>query len=599
MFRRCAMVLGVLRLLKSLLPALAVVLLLVGPLPLLRATITPVGDVEPANPTTWNSSTIAFIGNTASGTLTVNGGSDLLSNTAYIGNYSGVTGIAIVDGIGSTWTGSDLYVGSFGSGTATISGGGSAGFGHYCLIGSNGGATSVMNVSGTGSSLFAYHLSVGANPTGAATGALNITQGGSVYTSALGGVDGLWIGYGTGSVTVDGAGSSLVNRGGGFSVTSSTSATLKICNGAAVSSQGNGAFIGGDPWGNPSSPRGLVTVDGAGSALNIVGEQFYVGYYGGGTLTVSQGASVTATSDVLVATYSGSNAVVHVDGTGSNWSNSSSLYLGSSGAATVSITGGAVASAGSISVNSPSLLAIDVGRGSSIVVGGGAGTLANSGKIRLLAGANVATGSNWSPIAAGVLSGSGTYQAVGGTWSAGSRQFTVSDVQSGASGAPVTIDLSQKQRIRVTDSSSGRVLGGSFLVKANPSSLTFTAAAISDGPVVALSGLLGPGDTVLGGWTLSATGGYAPGDPAYLSFGVGPAQSLDSLLVWKYAGGSWSKYAATDLTYDNAYASFTASSMGTYAMTGFVVPEPGTIALLGIGALGLLGYGWRRRRRTA
>ncbi len=29
------------------------------------------------------------------------------------------------------------------------------------------------------------------------------------------------------------------------------------------------------------------------------------------------------------------------------------------------------------------------------------------------------------------------------------------------------------------------------------------------------------------------------------------------------------------------------------------VPEPSSVALLGIGALGLVGYGWRRRRRTA
>jgi hypothetical protein len=32
---------------------------------------------------------------------------------------------------------------------------------------------------------------------------------------------------------------------------------------------------------------------------------------------------------------------------------------------------------------------------------------------------------------------------------------------------------------------------------------------------------------------------------------------------------------------------------------GVPVPEPGSLALIGIGAAGLLGYGWRRRKRAA
>ncbi len=30
-----------------------------------------------------------------------------------------------------------------------------------------------------------------------------------------------------------------------------------------------------------------------------------------------------------------------------------------------------------------------------------------------------------------------------------------------------------------------------------------------------------------------------------------------------------------------------------------LIPEPGTLSLLGTGALGLLGCGWRRQRRAA
>jgi hypothetical protein len=66
--------------------ALLAALSLAGPLPSARAAITPTGDVSPSNPSGWTSSTNGIVGNTASGTLTVDGGSDLLSNYGYIGS---------------------------------------------------------------------------------------------------------------------------------------------------------------------------------------------------------------------------------------------------------------------------------------------------------------------------------------------------------------------------------------------------------------------------------------------------------------------------------------------------------------------------------
>jgi hypothetical protein len=38
-------------------------------------------------------------------------------------------------------------------------------------------------------------------------------------------------------------------------------------------------------------------------------------------------------------------------------------------------------------------------------------------------------------------------------------------------------------------------------------------------------------------------------------------------------------------------------TFGTPQVTG--VPEPASLTLLGLGALGLLGYGWRRRKQAA
>ena len=91
-----------------------------------RAAITPTGDVIPADPSTWDSSTTGYIGDTYAGTLTVDGGSGLLSYTGYIGNNSGSSGTVTVDGSGSTWSNYSgcLNVGYSGSGTLKITGGG-------------------------------------------------------------------------------------------------------------------------------------------------------------------------------------------------------------------------------------------------------------------------------------------------------------------------------------------------------------------------------------------------------------------------------------------------------------------------------------------
>jgi hypothetical protein len=55
-------------------------------------------------------------------------------------------------------------------------------------------------------------------------------------------------------------------------------------------------------------------------------------------------------------------------------------------------------------------------------------------------------------------------------------------------------------------------------------------------------------------------------------------------------------FIANDLTYDGNYASFTVTGFSGYAVT--TVPEPAMLALIGIGAIGLLGYAWRWRRQA-
>ena len=129
-----------------------VCLCLLGFAPPARAGLVATGDVIPANPATWTSSTDAYIGYSSSGTLNITGGGAVSSCHSNIGCNSGSTGEVTVDGAGSTWTigGSFFFVGYSGSGTLNITGGGVVS-NNYAFIGYDYGSTGMVTVDGAGS----------------------------------------------------------------------------------------------------------------------------------------------------------------------------------------------------------------------------------------------------------------------------------------------------------------------------------------------------------------------------------------------------------------------------------------------------------------
>ena len=559
------------------------------------ATITGAGS-------TWTNTSSLYIGNHgSSGTLIIQAGGQVSDTTGYLGYSS--TGTASVTGPGSQWTnGGSLYVGDssnlihtltvadggvvtaktlyaplnalLGNGTINTNGAvidGDLVFDstHHQGVAFGNGGTLTLNLDGSGDLGAGYQK----------TGTLTIADG-SAVTSANG-----YLGYGTrsnGTATITGAGSkwtasnSLYVGYNGYGV-------LNVVVGGHVS-DANGYL------GYYDSPfTGTATVSGAGSQWTN-SSNLYVGFDGQGILVVTTGGQVSDDNGYVGVNTGSNGGTAFVTGNGSMWTNNSSLYVGYDANGTLSITGGGTVTASSVYVRN--VLAIDVATGSSLTVGNGSGTITNNGIVRILAGAAPAVNASYSPISASWGGGTGTVQAVGGTWNPTSHVFTASAVQPGISGTPVSADLFSVERLLISDSGSGWTLGASFAASATSKPLTLTATAISDGTLTALQNAAGADQTVLGGWTLAATSGYAAGDPAYLSFDAGGKYSPDFLQLWSYDGTSWTNFTANDVTYDGEYVNFTVTSMGCYAVT---VPEPSVLALVGIGAFGLLAYGWQRK----
>jgi T5SS/PEP-CTERM-associated repeat protein len=384
--------------------------------------------------------------------------------------------------------------------------------------------------------------------------------------------------------TVDGTGSTWTNTAR-LQVGFDGAGTLSITHGGKVSNTYGqvGYYV-------PSAAgiAAIVNVDGVGSTWTS-SQQLAVCSGANGGLNITNGGTVSSFDADL---FGSPSATIAVNGAGSTWQNSWEINVGDTeGYGTVKITNAGSISTDSVSINPGSLLVMDVGGGSKLKVAGTAGPFNNNGTVRLAASAADAVGA-YTPIAySGAWSGSGTVQALGGTWNAANHTFTVSSAKTGTAGQGVTVDLSNTQRTIVIDPSSGLAVGAGFQPTATSSNVTFTASSITGQNLDALGNLVRPCEALVADWQLGASGAYTVGNPVYLSMQVGSGYSADDLDVWQFNGTTWSTYTTTDLSYDGSYANFTVTGFGDYAVV--TVPEPATLMLLACGAVVIL----RRRRR--
>jgi fibronectin-binding autotransporter adhesin len=568
------------------------------------------GTVTVSGPgSTWTNSENLYVGTdgTGSGILNINGGA--VSNVnGYVGYEAPSTGTVTVAGAGSTWTNSgDLVVGYSGAGTLNITGGASVASANAWISFNrsvSSGSKGTVNVDGIGSTWTNY----GEFHVGPSNGTLNITGGGAVIDAVADGATYIGTsGDSTGVATVSGAGSKWTNKAALY-VGNGGTGTLVIASGGTVSD--TVGYIA-----NISGSKGTATVAGTGVKWTNSGN-LYVGKNGAAEMDVIRGAAVSDKAGYIGYNNSASG-VATVSGAGSKWTNSAALYVGYNGKAALNISNGGLVTAKSVTINTLSLLSIDVANNAKLKINNGAGTIANNGKVRIMAGAAPKAGAVFAPIAAKTWNGNLDYQALGGVWNADNHKFTVSPVQHAVSGKATTIYLYSTQRILTHAAAQDWTVGTSFLASKSYKPLTFKSTAIANNDVDALEALAGA-DSVLGGWAFAATKGYTAGSPVYLSFDVGADTSFEDLQVWRYSGTKWSQYAAGDLNYGGTYANFTVTGLGRYAVTDRTpgssmmaalgsnlgcsldvqsVPEPSGIALLLTAGIALLGWvRWKRVR---
>ncbi|MEX2310055.1 MAG: hypothetical protein WD738_20960 [Pirellulales bacterium] len=282
----------------------------------------------------WTTGETLYVGSSGTGTLRIKNGGQVSSSTSFsnagiIGADVGSVGVAIVQGIHSSWTSDgDLIIGEGGDGSLDISAGGLVTVTGSSYIGNESSATGEVSVDGFSSAASTWTVTNDLNVGIDGQGSLAVTSGGHV--SSLYGYLGRNLG-GTGEATIDGDGSKWsINND--LYVGYDGEGTLDVTGGAEVSN--SSAEIGNTP-----GSVGTATVDGTGSLWTVTND-IDIGDAGDGSLTVANGGEVRSlTGDIADAgTSTGS---VTVTGAGSMWTMADGdLRVGEDGSGTLSVEAG-------------------------------------------------------------------------------------------------------------------------------------------------------------------------------------------------------------------------------------------------------------------
>ena len=508
------------------------------------------------NPNNWS---LGRVPTNANGQPEPDNFDDAVVNTS-TGNVATITEtLAAIprDIIVGTGTGSNGTV-NHSAGTATT------GDGNWMFVGRNGG-TGTYNLTGSGSLDVKGRLYVAGHDGAAATGTLNINTTGTVTTGSdinLGAANGTgtlnltagtvnvgaWLSIGRDENGVDGTG--VVNQtGGSINVNGHTIVGLPGTTGTYTMSAGSGPAptntTNGELWvgnGRPESgpANATMTVDAGTVSVNnwiAVGREGAVGTLNvGGTGTVNK----IGGGHITIGTGNLGNGTVNVSGGGTLTTNNDFIVAENNATAvgTVNQTGGTVRVGGNLEVQR-------TGTGTYNLSGG---TLSVNGNIDTADGTFSFTGGRITREGGGTVT-------VNGNLTTGARAATL-DV-----GAGKTFDVNGTLDVS---------LGNTF-------DLTGREIPAYDGSGTDTGSIdLGLVDGI--------AGGFGPGTTDLLGF-----NSRGATFISEAAGEGGTFNPATQSVF------WIQESGGAVSLQYSVVPEPGSVAVLGLSAMGLLA----RRRRKA